>query len=221
MKMVRTIVIAVVMSLSCTYTLDRYCDCETRKPMVICPSIGQTIDLEERDKLGLFKGIDDFKTAQFYRLPEGGYEVWIETGQSRLIATNRDSLGIEIMQDYIERCEEIEALREAFEKEWKIVDYDDLGQPITQHEVNCVNQRHSCCFVGLGSVFFGSLVGGIIGVLRSPDLDQEHYDKVFQGASIGSVVGAVFGGLLGNKLDKSSATKAIKRARKPRVVKRF
>ena len=221
MKMVRTSVMVVVVALNCSYTLRDYCDCNARRPIIVCPSIGPTVDLEERERLGLFLGIDDFEAAEFYVLPEGGYEVWIKTRQSKLIATNRDSLGIKIIRDYIKRCEEIETSREAFEKEWKIVDYDDLGQPITQHEISCVNQRHSCCFVGLGTTFVVSLLGGIIGVLRSPSLDQEYYENIFQGASIGGAVGAVIGGLLGNKLDRSSAAKAIKRARKPRVVRRF
>jgi len=142
---------------SCTYTAKHYLAYERAGLITISERVGETIDPEEREQFALFDGIDDFKAAHFYSIEGGGYEVEIITEQEKLRAANMDPKAVEIMQDYIDRYEEIRSSREAFEKHWKIVDYDTLGQPITHDEIEYVNQ-HKYAWCCAGGTFLVSLI---------------------------------------------------------------
>lgn len=199
--------------------------------IVISERVGSTIEPEERERFDLFKGINGFKSAMFYEMPGGGYEAVILTENQKLAALNRDSLAIPILRDYINRYEEIKPSRVEFEKKWGIVDYDVLGQPITQWEVNHVNRGlyttgcgTACCLLG---IIPNAILGYIIGVMFSPAyltyrcgaFFPEPNATVFWLVFIsGNVLSTGIGVLCGDKLDKGYAIQAIKRARRPKVI---
>ena len=101
------IIVLVFFVFNCTYTAKHYLAYERTELIVVSERVGETIDPEERKQFNLFQGIDDFKAAHFYSIEGGGYEVEIITEREKLRAANMDPKAIEIMQDYINRYEEI------------------------------------------------------------------------------------------------------------------
>lgn len=202
--------------LNCAYNLLHYRDYKKTKPIVISAYVDETIDSEEREQFDLFPGIDGFKSAMLYGIAEGGYEIRIITENKKLVAVNRDSLVIMILRDYINRYEEIQNSKGDFEEKWKIVDYDNLGLPITQHEINRIRKPGSGamwggstgCLVG----FFPSLV---LGRTVGENISEDYGFPTFL-TSWG--ISLVTGALLGEKSFRNNALKAIKESRKPRNV---
>jgi hypothetical protein len=231
MKKAVVFIVVIALLSNCAYNLHHYRDYKKTRPIVISPQVGETIDLEEREKFDLFHGIEDFKSAMFYGIPDGGYEVEIITEHSKLIAVNRDTKAIPIMRNYIDRYEEIKDSTSAFEEKWEIVDYDDMGQPITRDEVNRVKghgYRIGCCVGGcllglIPSAFLGLLVAGFeMNMMMYPwGGELEHPETGLFVFIAGLTVSAVLSALLGNKFDRSSALKAIKMGRQPRVAGHF
>jgi hypothetical protein len=129
------------------------------------------------------------------------------------------------MRDYLDRYEEIKDSTSAFEEKWEIVDYDDMGQPITRDEVNRVKRygyRIGCgvggCLLGLiPSTFLSLLVAGVGYDL----MDMKHPEECVIVFIAGLTVSVLLGVLLGNKFDRSSTLKAIKMGRQPRVAGHF
>jgi len=229
--MKKTLVFIVVIALlsNCAYNLRHYRDYQKTRPIVISQQVGETIDAEEREQFDLFHGIEDFKSAMFYVIPDGGYEVEIITEHSKLVAVNRDTNAIPIMRDYLDRYEEIKDSTSAFEEKWEIVDYDDMGQPITRNEVNRVKShdyRIGCgvvgCLLGLiPSAFLGFLVAGAEMNISPWGGELEHPEVGVIAFIAGLTVSTVLGALLGNKFESSKALKAIKMGRQPRVAGHF
>ena len=217
MKKRISVVIVITLLLNCAYTPRHYISYEKTRPIVISTQVGDVIDLEEREKYGLFQEVADFESATFYGIHGGGYEVKIITENGMLVAVNRDSLAIALLSDYIDRYDEIKKSRAEFEEQWKIVDYDYLGQPITQHEVNRV-KRNACC-IG-GSVGSGVLVAvPSILLIGAKGLGmQENVEGDIVLAVPLFVASIAIGAWLGRKADRSNALKAIKEARKPQIV---
>ncbi len=216
--------ILVLLLLSCTYTLSQYQEPESRDLIVFSERVGEVIDAEERLQFNLFTAIEDFKSAQFYRIPEGGYDVEILTEQRRLIARNRNRDAIAILGEYIDHYDVIKDSVSIFEEKWGIVDYDTLGQPITEDEIRINSQRK---WRG-GLAASGTAVGCISSCLifGMPELnmdvpsDYDYSESRREAAITIGVVGAGFvaGWLLGSELDKRDALRSIKEARKPRMV---
>ena len=216
-KMVVYIVVSALLS-NCAHNLVHYRHYETTRPIVINVSVGETIEPEEREKYNLFKGIDNFKTAMFYDIADGGYEVRIITENKALVAVNRDSLAVMILRDYINRYEEIQDSKREFEKKWKIVDYDSLGLPITQYELNQIRKPGSGMLIGGAT----GCVGGFFVFLALAELIGEHGEV---GGGVGDVVffsgwalSTAAGAWLGEKIFRDRALRAVKEAREPRVV---
>lgn len=220
------IIVLLFFLFNCTYTAIHYLAYERAELIVISKRVGETIDPQERKQFNLFQRIDDFKAAHFYSIEGGGYEVEIITEHEKLRATNMDPQAIAIMQDYINRYEEIRSSREAFEKQWKIVDYDALGQPITQDEIGYVNQ-HKYAYGCAGGNFLVSLIPNalfsfaVVGGLEIGIFTETKFPRPVPAwlSFIGINVLAVASGILiGNNLDRDRATESIKEARKPHIV---
>ena len=203
---------------NCAHNLLHYRHYQKTEQITISVRVGQSIDPEERVQFDLFPDIEGFKVARFYGVAEGGYEVRIETESKRLVAVNRDSLAVMILRDYINRYEEIQNAKSDFEEDWKIVDYDELALPITQHELNCIRKP------GSGRIIGGATccVGGGITSLALAELSGEHElisedvgDVVFFGTWVASTA---TGAILGEKILRNRALSAIKESRKPRII---
>ena len=220
--------------LSCQCTSRYYTEYQKpANPFIVSARVGEAVDLEERDKFGLFQGIKDFKEAKFYSSAGGGYEVQIETETQKLIVLVRSSNEFLILREYIDRYEEIQESREEFEAKWEIVDYDDLGFPITVNEVN----RHqgggfswlACLGTSVVITGLSSLVVGLIAMSNFNPFGDGVSPEELHKANIvfigGTALGVLLGVLVGNSVKKSiseeEALKSVKEARKPHVVEYF
>ena len=227
MKKAVVFIVVIALLSNCAYNLHYYRDYKKTRPIVISPQVGETIDLEEREKFDLFHGIEDFKSAMFYVIPDGGYEVEIITEHSKLIAVNRDTNAIPIMRDYIDRYKEIKDSTSVFEEKWEIVDYDDMGQPITRDEVNSVKGHYyrTCC--GVGGCLLGLIPSAFLGLVVAGPwrgyflTDPTHPTRGWITFFVSWTVSGLFGVLSGSALDRSRALKAIKMGRQPRVAGHF
>jgi hypothetical protein len=220
--------------LSCQCTSHHFIEHQrSDNPIIVSAHVGETIDPEERDKFGLFQGIGDFREAKFYSSADGGYEVHIETETQKLIALNRGSNGFLILREYIDSYDKLQESSEEFEQKWEIVDYDDLGFPVTMNEVN----RHRggefswLACLGSGGVIIGlssvAAVGIAVGDVWPPySTSPEEKEREERTAAIvfvgGIALGVLLGVLVGKNIQKSiseeEALKRVKEARKPRVV---
>ena len=218
--MIKTVafIVVVVLLLSCTHNLLHYRHYEKTKPIVISARVGETIDSEERQQFDLFPEIEGYKSAMLYDIAEGGYEVRIQTESTRLVAVNRDSLAVIILRDYINRYEEIQNARDDFEENWKIVDYDNLGLPITQYELNRIRKPGSGRMIGGATCCIGGFLTSI--ALAELSVERELVSEdVADIAFFGTwVISTATGAILGEKILRDNALKAIKESRKPRIA---
>lgn len=218
MTEMKAFVLIVALLSNCAYNLVHYRHYGTMRPIVISVRVGETIEPEERAKYALFPEIDAFKTAVFYDIADGGYEVRIVTENYALVAVNRDSLAIVILRDYINRYEEIQDSKRDFEEKWKIVDYDHLGQPITQYELNRIRKPGSGMLIGgatccLGSFFPLLAIAELIG--ERADVSEGAGDLAFfSDWALSTATGA----WLGEKMFRNRALRAIKESREPRIM---
>jgi hypothetical protein len=210
--------------------MSRYSE-RDEKPVFIHEDVGENIDDIERQTYTLFPTIDGFAKAVLYEHSREGYEWEIFAGESKLVARNEDPQTVLILADYIERHEEILESRVKFESDWSIVDYDSLGQPITQKEVDHViaqlKKRKGRGMAGcaLSGCLSGALLGAIL-TFESESMGYGHAfpsmevskDAVLIGAALGGAAGLAAGALI-LRSDAQQAIKTIKEARKPREVK--
>ncbi len=192
------------------------------QPAVISDVPVLTINTEERAEFNLFTGIDDFKEAEFYSVEDGGYVVEIITEDRLYLARNRDSLAIVLLEDYLNRYEEIKGNKVAFEKKWQIVDYDDLGFAITEHELNRFANFGRACLTG--SMISGAAGGLIlITVLRfltaGKGADAPTIVASLVSLTVGLSLSVIIGGMMGVHSERKSVLKTIKQTRKPSVMK--
>jgi hypothetical protein len=214
----------VLLLLNCTHTLPQYQETEVRNRIIFSERVGDVIDAEERLQFNLFTAIEDFKSAQFYKNPEGGYDVEISTEQHRLIARNRNRDAITILGEYIDRYEIIKDSMSIFEEKWGIVDYDTLGQPITQDEIR-INSEHKWRkgLAGAGAAvgcIGACLISGMPSLAMDVPSDYDYSEEIEKSAIIlgATACGGAAGWLLGSKFDERSALRSIKEARKPRIA---
>lgn len=228
MKRVVAVVVLMALTINCTYTLKHYTDYNEVQPITISERVGEVIDAEEREQFDLYSVISDFKSATFYAIQEGGYKVEIIAGDKMLIAVNRDSQAIALLRDYIDRYDEIQGSRDAFESKWKIIDYDTLGQPITSNEVRSVRKTSYSCgcagvswLVGLVPNFLFSFVaiGGLtIDMFGTSGNGLARPVPAWISFILINIGTAATGALLGNRFDNNAALDAIKEARQPREL---
>jgi hypothetical protein len=224
MKRTIVLVLLVMLMLNCTYTLKQYNEYTVSEPIIISNRVGEVIDADEREQFGLLEGIENFRSAQYFSVADGGYDVVIQTTYAKFIAYNRDPDAVQILRDYLNRYEVIHDSMTAFEKKWNIVDYDDLGQPITRNEVHMSVERVWQRYLPVTCATAGCIGSCLIFGAPSPAMDvpsdydnSEDKEKILY--AVGStVVGGVAGWLVGKELDKRIALSKIKEARKPRVI---
>ncbi len=233
MKCVVTAVLLVSLTLNCGF-MSRHRE-RDEKPVFIHEEVGDNIDDTERQTYTLFPNVDGFVKAVLYEHPRGGYEWEIFTSQAKLVARNEDPQTVLILEDFIERHEEIVESNSEFERTWDIVGYDVLGQPITQKEVDRVikqlKKRKSLGLAGcaVSGCLSGCLLGGLIGYStrerpQYPDPDwwwENLVDipegEIAIGAAAGALAGLGFGALM-MRTDAQRAIMIIEEARKPKVV---
>lgn len=215
--MIRQVSIVVLTALlfNCAGIPRHYLEYRSTGPIVISAHVGETVDPEERERYELFQQVSGFKTAAFYGIDNGGFEVHIITENDKLIAVNRDPSAIEILRDYIDRYDEIRESPIQFEKQWEIVGYDELGLAITQHEVKRVRKNVGCI----------GCVGGAAILITVPSVlfialahDMPWRDDITIAATLGLIAGVALGRVIGRQIDQGAALKAIKKARKPKIV---
>lgn len=213
----RSVSVAVLTALlfNCAGIPRHYLEYRSTGPIVISVHVGETMDPEERERYGLFQQVSGFKTAAFYGIEGGGFEIHLMTESEKLKAVNRDPSAIDILRDYIDRYDEIRESRTAFEVQWKIVGYDDLGLPVTQHEVDRVKNITGCigCAGGAGiSVVFASCF-----LIIPKALDNPVWAELIAAGTV-LIMSGVVGVIIGRRIDRGAALRAIKEARKPKIV---
>jgi hypothetical protein len=224
-KCVVAISIQLVLLANCapTFSTLKYHEYEREHEITFSRSVGKSIDAEQRAHFGLFVNVEGFESASFYSIDGGGYEVVIKTTEGTFVAVNRDSIAVRVLRDYINTYDTDVSWVKAFEKKWAVVAYDDLGFPITSHEVNSEKNRSLRCIFGAGcgllsvtpAIFLGMLMGGL--TPTGGDLDKPEVAVFIAVSGIAASVAA--GAAIGNKISSHRALKAIKEARKPRVLK--
>jgi hypothetical protein len=207
----RMLIMVTVFSLliNCSYSLQKYRGYERGDIITLHESVGEFIDIEERQQYDLFPGVQGFQEARFYNIPNSGCEIRLMTDlgdfRAEFKVTSRDPLTVDILSEYINTCEEFSFSKKDFERNWHILDYDSIGLPITEIEVNYVKRKNFRYIWG----GVGLVAGGFFG-----------YSIIaWPGVVIGSVAGWIAGWkTVGKKFDVKEAIKAIKRARQPLLV---
>ncbi|MCK5608076.1 hypothetical protein KAR91_39715 [Candidatus Pacearchaeota archaeon] len=229
MKRVVAVVVLVAWLTNCAPTLSthKYHQYERGYAIIISERVGEKIDAEEREQFGLFKGVEDFESAIFYGIEDGGYEAEIRTTNSIFLAVNRDPYAFEILRDYIDGYETYMSSSEAFKKKWDVIDYDKLGFAITKSEV----LQHSnliastACATGCAASIFGvSLLAalaiadpGDIWGTRTPEEERNAYIALGVGI-VGGIVGGIFVHNWRNTINMEKALELIKEARKAHIM---
>ena len=230
MKRVVASAVLSVWLLNCTLTFSthEYHQYERGREITVSERVGEVVDAEERTQYGLFKGIEGFESATFYGITGGGYEILITSINGTFLAVNRDSQAVEILRDYIDNYETSLIWRTAFDKKWEIVDYDDIGFPITKSEVRLYSNPAASCACGAGSaaaIIGTSLFFGALSIMSGGILFHEPTDEEIRRANIILVAGIITGLATGlmvhqwrNADNRSKALEFIKDARKMRAV---
>ena len=216
--------------LNCGFRLSRWDFEKYDKPVYISDIVGDVIDSNEREIYELFPGVGGFIRAVSYLHPSGGYQWEIFTERENLVAVNRDPKAMVILADYIERYEDVTEFRSEFEEKWNIVDYDELGHPVTQEEVDHVVQGikrlENRMIVGLVTTgcLSGALLGCAIGFRTHSQVGYHAYpdieisqEAIAIGAAAGTAAGFVIG-LLARSGNGEKALETIKEGRRPRVM---
>lgn len=239
MKRMVAIVVLVVVVLNCGFSLRKKTPSQQvqRDLVVQSEQVGKVIviDAERREQLELFPGIEGFKEAQFIGVPGGGYKVEIVTDTKRLVSVNRDPNAMIILLDFVDHYQKIKDNRSSFEAKWRIIDYDTLGAPITQGEVDRIVSPARAASCGCGG---GALAAVTVGVVVAAIAISQTREAGAGGADMGVGIGIMFGGLAVAALvaaiagvstgcltgqsvykqDKKKAVEEIKEDRKPGVI---
>jgi len=229
MKRVVTFTVLLIF-LHCQYAPRQYTSYYSiGNPVIISEMVGEVIDLEERNRYDLFRGIEGFQSARFYTMQEGGLIAKIETSEQMLAALNHDSLMQGILKEYIDNHEWVKDNKDLFERKWKIVDYDTIGFPITKNEIAAISIRGAP--VGCGCVAASCIGGGtfLVAVLTAlsiytdpnpPSSEEENrlFTTIFVVGAVAAVgVGTVVG-VYTNRNNREEAMEIIKESRVPRIV---
>jgi hypothetical protein len=207
--------------------------CSTEDRIVISERVGDVVDAEERAYFKLFPKIYirptyyKFESATYYSLGGGGYEVRVTSDKGILVARNYGSEAVTILRDYIDEYERIVNSRDEFEKKWQIVDYDELGQPITKGEIDSERKKGrvtkacglgGCVLVGsVGCILSAIRLGGLYSIEDAEEETAEIQKIMLYTAGGGILVGAT-GALIGRGLESTFARDAVKAARKPQLL---
>jgi len=194
---------------NCTYSLRQYDVYDRGETVEINSKIGEVLDAEERAAYDILPNIEGFKEARFYEIQGGGCEIEITTKDKKVRVVSRDPITVDVLNDYITVHDDPTTSAEDFESKWRILDYDSIGLPITEIEVNHVKKRTFRYICSVGS----SVACGFIGYALGVAIFGDGWLFALVGAPIGWMPGR------GNMIDQKNAIKMIKRARLPHVEK--
>jgi hypothetical protein len=187
--------------------------------ITLSEKIGDVLDAMEREQYELFPSVDSFDEARFFAIGGGGYVVDISAGSRRFVSVNRDPSAIKIIRYYIADYELIKSNRAAFEKRWQIVGYDDLGQPITDTEIENMGLMGSTgpCLLGVAGggcvgLFTGCAIGSYVYGYNIWAGETENESPVY--FIVGTVGGALAGGALSAYLYRRKVIQNIKDSRR-------
>jgi hypothetical protein len=194
-------------------------------PVVPVKQVGEVtvIDAEKGEQLGFFPGIEGFEEARFIATSSGGYELEVVTESNRFASINNDSFAVAILYDYIDNYDEFKESREAFEKKWKIVDYDELGFPITSYEVGSVKNRSLPWIFGGGCLLLGALPIAFLTMLGGGASPSGGEFNLAAGSMViaGGVAASIaLGAVIGNGISNRRALNKIKESRKLRPLEK-
>lgn len=227
-RLLRSIVLMAF--LSCSYNVRYFHSVKNNSETIkINEELGTMIDSEERLQYGLFPSLQKtYKEAYIYDRQDGGCIIEIITENKKLIYINDNLLAVEILRDYI-NCYPMTVLeQENFEERWAIVNYDNLGQPITKSDVSQHQKRITSC-LGCGCVggLAGFFIGAVIGLAKHRASNRRYYysdvpnfSHVF-GALTGIAIGLPVGAVSGYLLENWFVLQRIKKSRGPFVVEKF
>jgi hypothetical protein len=224
MKRVVAVVVSAFLTLNCAIRQVPYKKSERLYPIVVSDQVGDVVNSEERDQFGLFPAVEGFREARFYSIRDRGYELEIMTETEILVSPNHDQDAVIILQEYIDKYDEIAKDRTTWESKWRVIDYDALGIPITTSEVAVVKQlsRRQALGGGIACCLLTSLSGAALGVLIAATLqdasNEESYYPIYA-IGAGVLAGLVAGVTRSmKKVSNDEAVELIKGSRKPRVV---
>ena len=127
---------------NCTFAPQRGAQYAAKRRVTVSERVGETINSEERENFDLFLPeiyirpvTYQYESANIYAIPGGGYELEMVGAKHTVVVVNKDPDGIDILADYIDNYEQVVIAKDFFEDRWGIVDYDGLGLPITEKEI--------------------------------------------------------------------------------------
>jgi len=180
-----------------------------RVVITINNKVGESVDSLERRQFNLFSDFKDFSSAVFYEISDSisGYLVEIsKIDGNKYRAVNRDPKGREILKDYIDNFDTIQAeraqlmknrkveryigsgpdkkpiyekIKDPFDTKWRIVGYDeDLGLPITSEEIKLLNTKKTNANVyGCGCCLASCVVGPMFAAMMGMDILYNANDR--------------------------------------------
>jgi hypothetical protein len=219
MKKYQLLIIIVIYSSGCIYSLHQYKYYDTGEAIIIHDSIGEIIDTEERSQYDLFPGIENFREAHFCKIHGGGCKIDISTELQEYVVISRDPSTIRILQEHISTYRTPSYSRKDFEKKWKILDYDDIGLPITVIEIDYVKRKTWRYISTIGIIlpyhFLCKFLSDIFNLSYRSLFDMEMEDLIYYIPLVAGMV--VSWRTIGNKLDTDDAIRAIKIGRQMRI----
>lgn len=228
MRRIACTIVLFIFVINCTYSLRYYDEYTRGQPIVLSEGAGDTIDAAEGEQFALFQQVEDFESATFYEIDEGGYEVSMMAGGKEFVAVNRDPMAVQILRYYIDNHVEIIESRQVFEKKWGVIDYDTLGIAITKNEIGAYTDPGGPVVLGLGcgclSAFGIAMIGFMIymsnwelDLFSGEQDDEDVWDNAVLPACIGIGMG-VATYLWVSDNSKNRTLEMIKEGRTPVVV---
>lgn len=176
------------------------------------------IDAEKREQLDLFPEIEGFEEARLTVANSGGYDMEVKISGDRFSGINEDAVAVAVLCDYIANFEEYRESRQTFEKKWKIVDYDDLGFPITSYEVTKTRGRVLPYLFGGGCLLLGALPIALLTMVIGGGSPSGGGNMNWTAGSIviagGAAASIALGAMIGNKISNHGAVERIRESRK-------
>lgn len=212
---------------SCVHIPKDYQEYSRGEAVELSDAFGNTLDGAACRKFNLLQEYSDLETVRFYEIHGGGLEIEIETGNGNFIAAIRDEKMADILRDYFERYDDIQRKKKLFETKWNIVAYDDLGFPITMHELRKIHGGDPGCGISMGCGLLiaipAILVGGIIAMIGNSISSNDGEGKSLgAGITIALIgVGSVLGYAIGARIQGNKAIDLINETRKPREVNKL
>lgn len=204
---------------NCAPKITSHYNFDQEQAFSIHPAIGAKLDPEERDRYGLLRGIKDFAEATYYKKQPDGYIIAIVTRKDTLVALNESPDAVDVLYYNIEHHDEIVKDSAKFEREWHIIDYDKLGQPITLKELAMIESKMPT-YLGIGTGALGCIGGQALGWAQYDDPEDDGGDRslVLMYGMGGGCLGFIPGYFIGKLFPETTNLKGVKKYRKPKSI---